>query len=421
LRGLVEEFPSDPNYRDALGDGLNTLGVIYFRLARREQAVKTLSESVAVRERLAAEFSDRPLYRCRVAASLHSLAIVQLEGGEPRKAAAILEQAIAVQEKAAAEVPREREPWIFLARHYSVQVKCLAAMDDWPAAVATSRNGAKSLERVSNRFIKEPELVKSVGNLYRSLGEALVRNQEIAEGVAALRRSMQYHDMLIKSYPGWLEARQDFVAIGARVGDILRSERPGEALPLYRRAAAVAEGLANEYPSDASHHGQLATCLNQIAVLLLAKMKYPESRDLLERAVVHSASAVAADPKNRVYRRHRITQAINLTKTLVILNEYDAALRVADEAVGAADSGSLISVAGALAWASGLITKDATLGEPARNAKVKTFQDKALALLRQCAELGTLNPKQLQMSSDFAPLRDHEQFRHLIAPIPAKE
>ena len=152
---------------------------------------------------------------------------------------------------------------------------------------------------------------------------------DLAGAVAESRRAAEIAQAVAQRFPGNRADRETL----ARAADqqavwLWQMDKITEAASFFRRAVEIEEQLGRDDPAD-SRHTILAGTLNNLAILTASQGKHAEAAALLERAITHQKEALKADPKNRTQRRYLRNQYENLAMTLVELGKPREALEAA--------------------------------------------------------------------------------------------
>jgi tetratricopeptide (TPR) repeat protein len=195
-----------------------------------------------------------------------------------------------------------------------------------------------------------------------------------------------------------------------------------EAIKMRREEVEVSTGLVKEFGDEPQLQSDLGAALNDLATALTQQGESREAAQLLERAVNHQRTALAADTKNATYRLFLGRHYMNLAEARQNLGKYEQAAAAWDQMIRAIVPRwqECYGAARGLAECARLAEKDAKLAENKRRELQRTYLDRAMEFLEEAVRLGFNNAEQLRSDPNIEPLRSRDDFQRLQRQIEAK-
>jgi hypothetical protein len=152
----------------------------------------------------------------------------------------------------------------------------------------------------------------------------------------------------------------------------------------------------------------------------IQRRDYQAARAYLEEAQPHHQAALTASPKQPEYRQFYHYNLMALVEAHAGLLDQAAAVRTAEQLcdLGWYPAGDAYNAACALALCIPIVEKQ----EPAVQAKaaMQFYANEAMKMLKSAIAKGWKNAGHMKKDTDLDPLRQHEDFKKLIADLEDK-
>jgi serine/threonine protein kinase len=333
LEKLVEEFPSEPTYRDALAHSYGSLGFLCsWALGEQESAEELFSKALTVEEALAKEFPNRPDYQALLATMARGRGLSQHHRGRRDEAEKSLRQALEISVKLARENPSQSSrPGLY---YYNLgQVLYWSQQTD--KAEAAFRDALAILERFGpdpTQLNRGARFVLSDINLH--LGLILSQTGRTEEAEERMRSALAVRQKMVADFPGQPRLQAELALVEVPLGDLLaKTHRDAEAEQLLRHARDMMEVAADKgkvlYPLFESQ-SHLADFLKDT--------KRTEEAEQVHRQALALYEKLAADNANVPdYRKDVVWRHLLLALFLRDTGQQSEAVQVLKPALAASE------------------------------------------------------------------------------------
>jgi serine/threonine protein kinase len=353
---LAADFAGRPNYSWEWARALESLGGTLWRGNQADKAADAWEQGQKLLRELTTEYPGVPEYEALFGGLLNNLAILHDQRGEPAKARPLIEEAIDHHRIAVAANPKNPGYRRSLANAYSLLATVLGHLQAPPAeAVRAHQQAIEALKDLARDFPTVPDYASSAGASLsglalflrergrlgeaRPLLEEAVRYQRAAfkanprspayreflhrhyfllaetlagfnfarEAIEAYRQDIAILEDLVRDFPEPSDHRHALVLTYLALANLLdRTDRGGEQEQeqSYRKAVAVAQGLADASSGAAADQSTLGAALSDFAGLFMRRGLWADARKLLEQAVARQQTALASNPKDPTIRRY---------------------------------------------------------------------------------------------------------------------
>jgi tetratricopeptide (TPR) repeat protein len=314
---LAADFPAAPAYRQKRADSLNRLGIMLETLGRRADAREQFKEAIALLERLAAEAPDVPGYRNDLANSHGNLGRLLKELGERPEAEKQLRKAVALQEVLAKEAPDGRSYRQDLAINHNNLGLLLKDLGRRAEARDRHEQAQRIQEKLVADFPAEPEYRADLCLSHVNLGTLLAAVGEQTRAEEQDRKAVAGYGRLAAEYPAAPEYRHGLAKSRNNLASLLdaRGLRP-QALDQYRESLAALDRLTAEFPRVPEYREDLASSHNNIGRLLETQGRRAEAKDRYETAQGMYRALAAEFPDAPAYQANLATNHQNLARLL---------------------------------------------------------------------------------------------------------
>jgi serine/threonine protein kinase len=420
LGPLAADFPAVCEYRTELGWAYYRLGLLYSRLGRPKQTQAAYRDALAVQKALADEFPTQPRHRFDAAQTNYQLGTLLHDTGSPQEAESAYRETLALYKPLTRDLHAEPQFRFAQANCCNSLAVLLKDAGRPKEAEAAFHDALDIQKRLSADFPAVPEYRQWLARSHTNLGALLVQLDRLKEAEAAYHEALALQKALAAEFPEVHQFRFELAATHNNLAGMLqKAGRLRQAQAAYRETLAIKERLAAEFPGVFEYRPSLARTLTNLAELSRTLEDYSAARRLLEQAWPHLQEALKINPRHAAARLVSCKNRQLLSVTLLDLGEHAGAARAAAELLRAACDPAADAYRAACVFSrcAPLAERDARLAEARRKELARSYQDQALAALRQALARGFKDVAQLEKGKDLDPLRAREDFRKLLADL----
>jgi serine/threonine protein kinase/tetratricopeptide (TPR) repeat protein len=419
---LVGELPGEREYRKQLASTQVNLGILLSEAGRRPEAEPVFREALDVWKRLTADDPKQPDFAQGLAFAQNNLATLLSATDRPDEAETVYREALDIRRRLAREYPGRVE----YRKHLALSLNNLGVLyrvTGYPEkAVEPYREALAIRKKLAADFPSRPDLRDDLGQSHGNMGNLLRKlgRQEAAEN--AFKDALAIRKQLVADFPDRPDFRQRLGHAHNNLGVLLADiKRPADAEGAYGEALAVRERLEADYPAVPAYKDELSGVLGNMANLHNDRKEFAAALPLIDRAVVHSRAAMAAEPKNPLYVRTYWNNRYALATSALGLGDH---ARLATAASDFARSGYDKSDAYfAVRWllkCIALVDKDAKLPEARRRELAQAYGDQAIAHIPTAVANRGYGLDDFKTLPEFDPLRSRADFKRVLAELEAK-
>ncbi|MBA2224583.1 serine/threonine-protein kinase [Thermogemmata fonticola] len=418
---LADEFPTRPDFRQELAQSHNNLGVLLRATGRLKEAEAAYRDALDLRKQLAAEFPTRPDFRQELAQSHNNLGVLLDATGRLKEAEAAYTAALDIRKQLAAEFPTRPEFRQELAISHNNLGVLLRATGRLKEAEAAYRDALDLRKQLVDEFPTRPDFRQELAISHNNLGNLLRETGRLKEAEAAYTAARDIQKQLAAEFPTRPDFRQELAQSHNNLGVLLDATgRLKEAEAAYTAALDIRKQLAAEFPTNLDLRNELAgTCVN-LALLCNQRREFKAAKQHLAEGEPHHQAALEANSRNPTYRQFYRNHLWALTEAHAGLGEQADALKAAQRVrdLGWDPPKNAYDAACGLALCIPIVAKDEQLDADKRKAAVQFYGDQAMKLLREAVEKGFKNVEHMKKDTDLDPLREREDFQKLLAELP---
>jgi serine/threonine protein kinase/Flp pilus assembly protein TadD len=308
MRKLVDEFPAEPSYRQALAATMDSLAELLTDTARCIEAERICREAVVLHEKLAADFPGVPDYRRDLARGLYCLADISRDLGQHEISRALLPESALRLKELVEDFPSVPEYRSYLVDSYLALHDCNSALP--------------VVERLVADFPSVPDYRSQLATCYLGMaGASLPRKAE-----NTLRQALATQEKLVVDYPAVNNYRLVLKRSLHMLGHLLHaSARWAEAEQAYLRAAEVGEKLAADTPGVLFYREGLGAIYADLSILLADMDRAREAEKACRQSVAIVESFVETFPNDTVRRINLSLRYFALGDILTVNNRSEEA------------------------------------------------------------------------------------------------
>jgi serine/threonine protein kinase len=306
---LVADYPNVPQYRAELATTFNNLAGLLQVFQQYSQSSELHTKALALRRSLMAEFPKTPSYRANVALSHNNLSIVLRWMRKLREAADHHRQALAIREQLAADFPREPAYRSDLAISHQRFGSLLADMNQ-PQQAEEQYRKALVIQELSyaEQMLKswsqtELNVSKELADTHSAFARMLDGQNRVADAEDQYRKAIAIREKLAAEYPTLATHRFSFASItNDFAGFLARHGKRAEALERYRQSIASGEKLLAASPERIKNRTGLADSYVALGNFLWDSANRPDAEEPYRKALAIQDKLVAEVPNNLSYR-----------------------------------------------------------------------------------------------------------------------
>jgi serine/threonine-protein kinase len=419
---LAVQNPDNPNdVRDAK-DSVYWLGTLYAKQAQGQRdAAAAYQEAIAAETKLSAGYPNDPDYQRKLARYRNNKGML-LMGSEPRDAEEEFQAAFEVQDKMAKQAPTVAGLQWERARTLSNLGAVLKEQNKFENALRKYEQARDALKQLADAFPAIPDYKSELAAVYSNLGVAQQNLGQMPEAEASFKESMQIYEQLEKFFP----YRPDYPR---RLSDVelsmslLQGKKNllPEAEKWCVKSKDTLEKLVGQYPKVPEYQSTLALTLEFNSRLLNKEHDLPKARKSAEDAIEHQWLAMRDSDHKKGYRILILQEFDILAQVIKAQRDHDGAVKAAGDLIAMFrdDSAAQERAARFMTLASELVEQDTEIPAPEKSKRAAEYADRAIEHLKQAAQLGFQNPKQLD-TAPYRKLREREDFKAIQKRIEAK-
>lgn len=293
LEQLAEDFPARSEFRGELARSQNGLGGLLRSTGRLEEAEAAYGAARDLQKQLAADFPTHPEFREELATSYNNLGVLLSDTGRLKEAEAAYGAAVDLQEQLAAEFPARPELRQVLARSQNNLGILFRDTGRAREAEEAQRAALATRKQLADEFPTRLELRQELAMNHFNLGSLLGDTGRQEEAEAAYGAALDLQKQLAADFPTQPDVRQDLARTHCNLGMVFRATgRLAEAEEAYGAALDLQKQLAADFPTQpefrqdlARSHNSLGSVLGNTGRLKEAEAAFRASLDLQEQLV----------------------------------------------------------------------------------------------------------------------------------------
>jgi tetratricopeptide (TPR) repeat protein len=417
---LAADFPSRPDFRQALAASHNNFGNLLAGTGRPREAEESYRAALKLYEQLVADFPTRPDFRQALANSCNNLGVLLAGSGQLKEAETAYRQALKLQEQLAAEFPTRPDFRQALALSHNNLGNLLASTGRLKDAEDSYHEALKLYEQLAAEFPTRPDYRQELAGSHNNLGLLLHKTGRLKEAEEPFRASLELRDRLAAEFPNRPDYRQELAASHNNLGFLLADTgRLKEAEESFREALKLQERLAAEFPNQPDLRNELAGTLGNLAILCNLRRDFAAAREYLEKARPHHLAALQANPRHPAYRQFYHNHLVTLVQAHAGLLDPAAAVKIAQtrRELGWDPPADAYNAACAVSLCIPLVEQHEKLAADKRKAAAHFYGEEAMKLLREAVAKGFKDAAHMKRDPDLAPLRQRDDFQKLLAEL----
>jgi serine/threonine protein kinase/tetratricopeptide (TPR) repeat protein len=417
---LATEFPDRPGFRRLLAGSHTNRGVALHAMGRLPEAETEEGEALNIQKQLAADFPSHPEFRHWLARSHVNRCVILHQTGRLKEAEIDANEAVNLFKQLAADFRSVVDFHRGLARSYHNRGKLLRTIGRNGQAEKDYDEAVRLGRQLAADFPARPEFGQDLVLTYNLRGDLLRATGRLTGAEKDFDQAVSISKQLAADFPTHSEFRHSLANSHESRGVLLCSAgRFPEAESAHNKALGILKQLASDVPNQPELRSELAdTCLN-LATLYRLQRNWAAAERILLEGRPHRLAAIEANSRNSEYRRRYRDQLLMLTEMHARLLEPEDAMRVAGEArdLGLDVPSDAYNASCLLSRCIPIVAKHEKLDDSQRKQAVQFYGDAAIDLLSQAIGKGFRDSAYVMDDADLDPLRPREDFQKLIARL----
>jgi tetratricopeptide (TPR) repeat protein len=209
-------------------------------------------------------------------------------------------------------------------------------MGDRENVMADYRRALEILEPLAAEFPAVAQYRHDLASTHRDYAVPLERLGRRTEAEDHSRKAIAIEEQLVEVFPSEPQYREGLAKSHNYLGGLLMSGsfgdrssytgRTDEGQAQFRKALALREQLATDFPTVARYRRDVGGTLNNLAGIIVESGKRTDAATLFEQAIRHQEQALERDPKDPRSRAYMCFHHANLARTLKFLGRWAEAV-----------------------------------------------------------------------------------------------
>jgi tetratricopeptide (TPR) repeat protein/serine/threonine protein kinase len=303
---LAGDFPGNSDSSAAVGYSSRDLGWLLMSMRRFEEAAQAFKKALDHFQRLVRDHPESSGYLLHVGDTLVQIGHALKAATRPQEAEQAYRQAVVAQSELVAKFPQAPDHRVYLGWAYNALAALLSEQKRPAEAEASYRKCLEVAEKGATEFPGNSNLAELIGRYALHLGWHLMALKQHAEAERLLGQALERFKKLPAPRPEdlrvqaelsnqYLSLAQALVKAAADAG----AGKPDEAEKAYRRALAIEDGLAADFPGQPSYRAESGwTCRKLASLLVWLPNRFQGAEKIHARDVSAFEKLAAAFPDN---------------------------------------------------------------------------------------------------------------------------
>ncbi|HMF17192.1 MAG TPA: serine/threonine-protein kinase [Gemmataceae bacterium] len=413
---LVAKFPIGSAFRRELALSHSNLGVVFRETGRLPQAETAFAEARALQKQLVDISPGRPEFRQELANGYHNLGLFLQTTNRPKEAEAAYADAIALYQQLVADFPLRLDFRQELARSHNNR-GVLFSDTGRPKEAETAYDDALAIrKRLAGDFPKRPEFRHDLIETHHNLSMLLQTRGRLKEAETAYLDNLARCHQLVADFPKKPAYLQALARAHNNLGVLyFNTDRMGKAQEAFVEVLTVSKELNTHFPDVPDHQMHLASAMHNLAVLANARGDYNGARRWLDESLPHHKAALKANPREPTYRQFFRNRLFTLVESYAGTGDATGAVKTAEQLrdLGWNPPVNAFDAACTMGLCVGIVYKK-------DSKQARLYADQAMAMLREAVTRGYRDAARMKQDRFLEPLRQREDFRHLLAEVEGK-
>jgi len=211
-------------------------------------------------------------------------------------------------------------------------------------AMVYARKGLAVCQKVANEHPGDPDLLERLADAYSTLGKCFLVNGPMSEALEQFKQTALIREQLVALKPDDVLLRRVLMVVYGHIGDLLGNPwfnnlgQPAEAIVYYRKAAAIAESMAQADPRNGLAQYDLASALMRQGIIAPPRDGITDSLRTLRRAMAIEETLRVQDSKNVRHAENLAVLYEYIGTRLADLGDREAALESYRQSLALAQS-----------------------------------------------------------------------------------
>jgi tetratricopeptide (TPR) repeat protein len=320
FEAFLDEHGMDPEVRYQTARAYVKIAVIQRTLGRFAQSESASTQAISLLERLLEESPSEGQYRVALADAYTDFGLM-LNAHAFRHADSVgpLRRAVGLYENLIADPPNDVAEQSDAAQFRCQMIWCKAGLihalhiaRQFQEAERLSRQQTAEAERLAADFPAQPIVRLRLGNAWQGRGFRLTDMHRFEEASEAFLRALEVQEQLVADFPKDHGYRHMLAAIYYQFGNLLGCQgKLHEAEDRLRKGIALFEELSDERPTSQMLNVRLRDSYHGLAVILNRMQRFDEVVQAYRRARDAMSRSVALAPEDPIHAE-RLAESSNL-------------------------------------------------------------------------------------------------------------
>lgn len=332
-RSLAADFPAVADYRQRQATSHYNIGLSLYDLGKRAESEEQYRQALAIRVQLAADFPKVPDYRYDLALGHNNFGILLMELGKPAEAEDQYRKTLAIHE-ALPDVPSAPDYHLARAGSHNNLAGLLADRGKLAEAEEHIRQALAIRKKMVADFPTVTNCWRDLAQSYNSIGILLDELGKRTEALENHRQALAIREKLAADFPAVPYHRQAVADVHSNLGQLLaRLEKQPEAEDHFRQSLAIREKLVADFPTVPSYQIDLGESYLNFGHLFRRGGRARESLGWFDKAIEKIDPILGAEPRDLRAKKRLCSSHIGRAFAYDELEEPAAAVQNWDRAI----------------------------------------------------------------------------------------
>jgi tetratricopeptide (TPR) repeat protein len=326
---LAADFPSRPEFRGDLATSQLNGGNLLWTTGRVKEAEQYFDQALRIQKQLAADFPSRPEFRQNLAIHLNNRGTLLKATGRLLEAEQDYDQALGIQKQLAADFPSQPGFRERLANSHTNRGNLLRDTGRLNEAEQDYDQAVRITKQLAAEFPSRPEFRHDLAWSHNNRGILQSLTSRLAEAEEDHNQALSIEKQLAADFPKRPKFSQELAASHLNRGRLLSTTgRLKEAEKDYDQALSIYKQLVAEFPSLLEFRKNLAFSHNGRGILLATTGRFKEAENDLGQALRIRKQLAAEFPSQPELRNDVAGTCLNLANLQQLHGERAAAKRL---------------------------------------------------------------------------------------------
>ncbi len=323
---LVERFPREPKYQQALASSHGNLGTVYWNTRSYDQAERQHQQAIQLYERLVRQFPQVAEYRNDLAASFHNLGMVYRSTSRYSEAEKQYQKALELRQELVRQFPHTPEYRNDLAAGYNNLGNVFENTGRHAEAQQQYQKAIDLRAELVRQFPGVPGYRELLASSHNNLGNVFQSTGRFAEAERHYQTAIGLRQALVEQFPDVPRHRNNLAGSHNNLGNVYDSTgRFAQAEKHYQKALQLRNKLVQEFPDSFQFRNDLADSCYNLGVLYFGTGRYALAESYHRKALKLRQSLAGQFPEVPRYRARLATSHHKLGNVYAVARRFPEA------------------------------------------------------------------------------------------------